>query len=212
MMDVRYLKNIKNINKENLDNTIDVILNNEDKAEDIFDSFSSNQFAAKNKLLEMVDDIIDNDSVVVIFGCWYGSILVDRLAPKVKHIHAIDMNNETLNIGKSLFPHYDNVTWLDIDVFQHQKYDFYREARLIINTSCEHMPPMNQWEPWQWIAKRNRPYYAFQSNDIYGIEGHINCVDNIEQFEKQIPKSMIIDTAEIEDTRGTRFTIIGQIC
>lgn len=45
---------------------------------DIIDSFSNNQFKSKAHLLEKIDqlDILDSESEVVIFGCWYGSIII----------------------------------------------------------------------------------------------------------------------------------------
>jgi hypothetical protein len=43
------------------------------------------------------------------------------------------------------------------------------------------------------------------------IEGHINCVKDIEEFKSQLPdnaKVMVED--EIKDDRGTRFLLVGQ--
>ena len=53
---------------------------------DIIDSFSDNQFKAKRKLLDLVSslNILDNESEVIIFGCWYGSILIPELSNKSK--------------------------------------------------------------------------------------------------------------------------------
>tara|TARA_B000000565_G_C23466536_1_gene254179 strand:- start:292 stop:492 length:201 start_codon:yes stop_codon:yes gene_type:complete len=54
-------------------------------------------------------------------------------------------------------------------------------------------------------------YFAFTSNDMYDIEGHINCVSSIEEFKYQLPdnaKVMIED--KIRDERGTRFILIGK--
>jgi hypothetical protein len=195
-----------------LKNVLKTIKNHPDKAADIIDSFSDNQFKAKDRLINLLDEngIIDEDSQVVIFGCWYGSILIEKLAPRVKSIVAIDMDQSVIGIGKNnFFPDYDNVDWITTDIFNDKGRRKYIEATLFINTSCEHMPPMKEWE---WWHQTDRPYFAFQSNNMYGIEGHTNCVSNMDEFEKQMPSSYIIDKEEIEDTRGIRFTIIGQIC
>ena len=68
----------------------------------------------------------------------------------------------------------------------------YRTADLFINTSCEHMPSMKDWPLWDWILYKNNPYFAFTSNNMTDIEGHVNCINSIEEFEKQLP-----DTAKV---------------
>jgi len=76
---------------------------------------------------------------------------------------------------------------------------------LIINTSCEHMRPIKQ------LNLNTKAYFAYTSNNMYDIEGHINCVSSIEEFKRQLPdnaKVMIED--KIEDDRGTRFILVGK--
>ena len=56
-----------------------------------------------------------------------------------------------------------------------------------------------------------KAYFAYQSNNMYNIEGHINCVSSIEEFKCQLPdnaKVMLED--KIVDDRGTRFLLIGK--
>ena len=46
--------------------------------DDLLDSLSPNQFNTKLKLVDAVNklDFLNKDSKVVIFGSWYGSILI----------------------------------------------------------------------------------------------------------------------------------------
>ena len=56
-----------------------------------------------------------------------------------------------------------------------------------------------------------KSYFAYQSNNMYDIEGHTNCVSSIEEFKYQLPdnaKVMIED--KIIDERGTRFLLVGK--
>ena len=79
------------------------------------------------------------------------------------------------------------------------------KSDLIINTSCEHMRPMKE------LNLNTKAYFAYQSNNMLSIEGHINCVYDSDDFKKQLPdntKVMIED--EIKDDRGTRFLLIGK--
>jgi hypothetical protein len=44
------------------------------------------------------------------------------------------------------------------------------------------------------------------------IEGHINCVNTIEDFKKQLPdNAKVLIEDEIKDDRGIRFTLIGKL-
>ena len=110
-----------------------------------------------------------------------------------------------------MFYDYKNVQFRCQDIFDDLKLNEYRSANLFINTSCEHMAPMKEWPMWEWICRKNKPYFAFTSNNMFDIEGHINCVKNIEEFKKQLPDNaevMIED--QIKDERGIRFLLIGK--
>ena len=54
--------------------------------------------------------------------------------------------------------------------------------------------------------------FALTSNNMYDIEGHINCVSSIQEFKDQLPNnSTILVEDEIKDTRGTRYMLVGRI-
>ena len=81
-------------------------------------------------------------------------------------------------------------------------------TNLIINTSCEHMQPMKNLS----VLNNINSYFAFQSNNMFDIPTHINCVKNIEEFKKQLPnKAKILIEDQIEEDRGIKFTLIGQL-
>lgn len=217
----------KNLDTTILENVLKTVKHHKDLKNDIYDSFSNNQLEAKTSLLDAVKllKILNKDSTVVIWGSWYGSILVPKLAPHVKQVLCLDMDKTPIQIGKKkLFDFYENVEYQKVDVFE--KYlNIYKEANLIINTSCEHMPPMKEW-PWfgagaleddadKSVFRTSKLpkncYFAFQSNNMFGIEGHINCVNSLDEFKSQLPERAEIRYAdEIEDTRGTRYMLIGK--
>jgi hypothetical protein len=182
------------------------------KKEDIIDSFSNNQFNAKKKLLGDIDNlnILDKNSTVVIFGCWFGSILISSLEPKVKKIIAIDLDTAAIRLAKyQFFKDSKNIDWINDDVFN-TYHENYSNATLFINTSCEHMPPMKNW-PW-WENLQHNSYFAFQSNNMDKISGHVNCVYSLKDFESQLPENFkVLYKNELEDERGIRYTLIGKI-
>ena len=226
---IQYVKNILNVSNQSIDykivdNVMQTMHVHADRKEDILDSFSPNQCLSKSALLQAVDnlEILDKDSTVVIWGGWYGSILIPKLAKKVKKVVNIDMDEETTKISKKIFDSYENIDYICADVFD-KCLKTYLDTNLIINTSCEHMPPMKEWK-WfgpgaikedNEIGKdpkiSSNCYFAFQSNNMFGIEGHVNCVKSIEEFKNQLPdRAEVLYEEEVEDSRGTRYMLVGK--
>ena len=197
----RILKEIKNGNELGLN-----------VAADIIDSFSNNQFKSKVYLLEKIDqlDILNINSEVVIFGCWFGSIIVPALSSKVKQITGIDLDPTAIRVAQNrFFPDYKNVFFKTGDVFSKDQ-EIYHNATLFVNTSCEHMLPMKEWPYWSKL--KSDAYFAFQSNNMFQVAGHINCVNSLEEFKSQLPKnSEVLIEEEIDDSRGIRYMLIGKI-
>lgn len=213
----KLLKNILHLAKDNVEN-FDALL----------DSYNSNQVASKSALLNAIDSlsILNKDSTVVIWGSWFGSILIPKLAPKVKRVVCIDLDNEPLQIAKNrLFNNYKNIDYVCDDIFKKYR-DVYLTTNLIINTSCEHMTSMKEWKWFQkgavstdsqrkhkFISPKlsDKCYFAFQSNNMFDIEGHINCVNSLEEFKEQLPaRAEVLFEEEVEDTRGTRYMLVGK--
>ena len=187
----------------------------EDK--DLLDSYSPNQFLSKLNLIDHIRslNILNKNSEIVIFGCWYGSILIPAFYNEVKKITCIDKDPKVISRAKyNLFKELD-IDFITGDVFEFR--DQYKNADLFINCSCENMKPMKEWGPAPtyrnpWWDRVSPAYFAFQSNAMFDIPTHINCVKNIEEFKKQLPdKAEVLVEDEIPDDRGTRFTLIGKI-
>ena len=209
-MDIKFLQTI-------LNNLISSSMREVREDKDLLDSFSPNQFKSKLKLVEHINklNILTKNSEIVIFGSWYGSILIPAFYNKVKKITCIDQDAKVISRAKyNLFKDLD-VDFITGDVFEFR--DQYKTTDLFINTSCEHMKPMREWGPTPeyknpWWDRVSPAYFAFQSNAMFDIPTHINCVKNIEEFKKQLPdKAEVLVEDEIPDDRGTRFTLIGKI-
>ena len=209
------------INEKTLQNIITNLISSsmrevrEDK--ELLDSYSPNQFLSKLNLINHIRslDILNKDSEIVIFGSWYGSILIPAFYDEVKKITCIDQDPKVISRAKyNLFKDLD-VDFITGDVFEFR--DQYKTTDLFINTSCEHMKPMKEWGPAPtyknpWWDRVSPAYFAFQSNAMFDIPTHINCVNNIEEFKKQLPdRAKVLIEDEIPDERGTRFTLIGKI-
>ena len=184
----------------------------------LLDSFSPNQFLSKLNLINHIRslNILNKNSEIVIFGGWYGSILIPAFYNEVKKITLIDKDNKVISRAKhNLFKDTD-VEFICDDIFENFR-NQYETTNLFINTSCEHMKPMKEWGPAPqyknpWWDRVSPAYFAFQSNAMFDIPTHTNCVNNIEEFKKQLPdRAKVLIEDEIPDERGTRFTLIGKI-
>ena len=178
---------------------------------DLLDSYSPNQFKTKERLIGHVRDlnVVNEQSEITILGSWYGSILIPAFYKEVKEITAIDIDDNVIRIAKNrLFNHYNNIDYITADVFNLGKhFNKVKNANLIINTSCEHMRPMRELKAIQ----DSKSYFAFTSNNMLNIEGHINCVYDLDNFQKQLPDSAkVLVRDSITDERGTRFLLIGK--
>ena len=199
-------------------NTLKKMMKEVRENKDFLDSVSPNQFKSKQVLIKHVEDLqlVDQNSHIVIFGGWYGSILIPAFK-YVDKITLIDKDPKVISIAKyRIFDEYKNVEFITDDVFSSFR-DQFKTANLFINTSCEHMKPMNQWGPAPeyknpWWDRVRPAYFAFQSNNMYDIPTHINCVSSIEEFKNQLPeKSEVMVEDKIRDERGTRFLLIGKL-
>ncbi len=207
--------------------------------DDILDSVCDSQAVAKRKLVDDLDklNLLNKETEVVIFGCWYGSILIPLLHDKVKSITAIDIDDHAIAVGQNrFFSEYDNVDWITADIFEDYK-ALYDSADIFINTSCENMKPMYLWGPigprsiWKenpfitvdwldhktykipwWDRVKPSAHFAFTSHNMFDIHDSFNCVSSLLEFKGQLPpKAKVVHEDEITDERGTRFTIIGKV-
>ena len=209
-MDVKLLQNI-------ITNLISSSMREVREDKDLLDSFSPNQFKSKINLVNHIKslNILNKNSEIVIFGSWYGSLLIPAFCDEVKRITCIDQDPKVISRAKyNLFKDLD-VDFITGDVFEFR--DSFKDTDLFINTSCEHMKPMREWGPAPeyknpWWDRVSPAYFAFQSNAMFDIPTHINCVNNIEEFKQQLPdRAEVLIEDEIPDERGTRFTLIGKI-
>ena len=77
---------------------------------------------------------------------------------------------------------------------------------LIINTSCEHMPPSVDW----YGRIPAGTLVAAQSNDYFSCDEHVNCVADLAGFKAQVPMSALYYEGSLRRRRYTRFMLIGR--
>lgn len=192
------------------------------KSKELIDSFSLNQCDSKKHLMDLMEqyDISKPWQNYGIMGCWFGSIIVPALINRnAKKIYGWDMDRYAIGLAKKLFEEMERPEFFVEDIWL-QKPSFFEECDVIINTSCEHMPPMGDWPGWKYYfgnytTEKKNPTFIFQSNNMHGMKDHINTVDTLSDFKDQMhPMMDIIHADEIDhpfEEGIKRFTIIGKI-
>ena len=132
---------------------------------DLLDSFSPNQFLSKMNLINHINNlnILTKNSQIVIFGSWYGSILIPAFYDKVKKITCIDQDSKVINRAK-----YELFKDLDVDFITGDVFEFrnaYKNANLFIN---------GVFEMIQLHSNSFRSYGLLSSSDIVPSEKFSN--------------------------------------
>lgn len=199
--------------------------------ETIVDALSRSQIKSKIWLIEELAKIDTNYDNVMIMAGWFGQLKsvydkrltyakmriveLDRSAcetsdyvfnlsnlenHKVKSVNA-DINTLTL--------HKNGYEWIVENFRDDTNYSEKFLPDLIINTSAEHMT-----EDWFFQIKfkdmESNPIVAIQSNNLFDIEEHINCVHSVEHMKKKFPMREILYEGELQLKGYKRVMLIGK--
>lgn len=189
------------------------------RTKDFINSFLSNQINCKIWLIEELIKILerkqDHFTVkrVTVLGSWYGNIIVPLLIdniPTLQEIDLIDMDEDALAISRKFLNHYNfKINYMHKDINFEEFENHY--TNVVINTSCEHMVPMDSI-----IFKNdNDVIYALQSNNMYNIREHVNCVNSKEELTVQANINQIYYHGNKrligkKNKEYTRFMVIGK--
>lgn len=174
-------------------------------------ALNHNQITSKKWLVDSLFDATGGDvGRVCVLGGWYGVLAAMLLHDRrftVASVVSVDLDPACQAVADSL-----NRTHAADGRFQSMTADMlemdYRDAGydLVINTSCEHLAAIGDWF-------RRIPagmLLTLQSNDYYGIEGHVNCVDDLDAFKRQVPLAEPLFEGALELSAYTRFMVIGR--
>ena len=197
----------------------------------INDAFSRSQIKSKLWLIEELFNIDPSYNNVLVMAGWFGQlkgiyekkllyakmriIEIDKVACetsdyvfnlsnlenyKVKSVNA-DINNLTL--------HKNGYEW-DVENFKEgSKYGEKFLPDLIINTSAEHMT--DEWyKQIRFKDLESNPIVAIQSNNLFDIPEHINCVHSVDHMKKKFPMKEILFEGELQLKGYKRVMLIGR--
>ena len=181
-----------------------------DKIKDYIQSISPKQIESKQWLVDELNNVPREFENIHLYGGWFGYPLIDFLheSYQIKNLLNIDFDRtatRTCNRFSEFYFMHNYVKSLCADVIEVSG-DF-QNIDLVINTSSEHMSDLP-------ILIKNKVYrkscvFAIQSNNMFKIKDHTNCVNSIEELiEKSGLKSILYQGVKKFDNYE-RYMIIG---
>ncbi len=180
-------------------------------SQDLGNSLNRNQVTSKKWLVDTLFETTGGGlGRVCILGGWYGvlgAMLLHDGRFGIETVCSVDKDPSCEAVAGSLnrtdaeSGKFTSLTadMLDLD-YGEQDFD------LIINTSCEHLERIGDW----FARIPGGPLLTMQSNNYYGIDGHVNCIDDLGAFKAQVPLSELLFEGERELPSYTRFMLIGR--
>jgi hypothetical protein len=176
---------------------------NAPRYEEFRDMFSSGQIRSKEWIIQELLNLGFNytHKKILITGCWFGTLglMINNKFPKADVI-MLDIDPRCEKFIQSVIYENDSMSCITEDMYNHE----YSED-FIINTSCEHMPDIGIWLDRIPSGK----IVILQSNNYHKGNGHINSVDNLDMFRRQVGLSHILYSGELKFPMYNRYMIIG---
>jgi hypothetical protein len=168
------------------------------------DALSKCQMMSKLHIVDLLKSHKMELNSIAIVGSWYGQLAqVLHNANIGKHYTGVDIDPMLERPANHLNR---NIEYYHIvgDMYDYA-YNFYDT---VINTSCEHISA-----PSEWLSiLPSKTTVILQSNNFEQGDGHINCVNSMEQFAHQVSDYVNITLlSEIELPIYSRYTCIGTI-
>ena len=193
------------------------------------DAYSRGQVQSKIWLSTKLDKIqLTNPNVLILAG-WFGQ-LVDYFNFEYNKVRVVDMDRDACKFSDTIFNleklnnfkvkaiHQDinnlliqkTGVVLSVEDFRTEKsYEEKFLPDLIINTSSEHLD--DAWyNTIRFKALESNPIVAIQSNNLFDVPEHINCVHSIDHMKKKFPMSEVLYEGEIQLKGYKRFMLIGR--
>jgi hypothetical protein len=196
------------------------------------DAFSRGQVQSKIWLAEELQKIrIEHKNVLILAG-WYGQLLQYFRELKFGKVRVVDLDREACLVSDDIFNLHFIENYrvkairsdindliihksgyvLNVENFKNPEAKIFSETfmpDLIVNTSAEHMD--ERWyDAIRFKEFENKPIVVIQSNNLFDVEEHINCVHSIEHMKKKYPMEEILYEGELQLRGYKRVMLIGK--
>ena len=161
--------------------------------------------------------LMEKDNLKIqLHGGWVGFPIVALLKSTpldIAHVENIDLDKKSLHV----FMRYMKAKGYSYsekckDVGVKGPTD--NQIDLVINTSSEHMPDLPVYlKNFRKVRRYKRDcVFAIQSNNMFHIDDHINCVNSVEELieKTELHKNGLLYSGELQMENGyKRFMVIG---
>lgn len=206
-------------------------LKEEHSGSPIQDAMSRSQMRSKIWLIEELSKIQTNYNNVAVMAGWFGQLktIYDKRLTYSK-MRIIEIDSEACKTSDYIFNianlenykvksvhanineltlHKNGYEWNVENFKEGTKYSEKFLPDLIINTSAEHMT-----EEWynqiRFKQMDSDPIVAIQSNNLFDISEHINCVHSVDHMKKKFPMREILFEGELQLKGYKRVMLIGR--
>lgn len=174
-------------------------------------SISPDQMQSKTWLVNELKKLPFNNITVQLFGGWFGWPLIDLLNENfdIEAVENIDLDP----IALAIFRTFNNLKSFEKNkmiatensVLNNNKLD--KNVDLVINTSSEHMPHLPD-------LIKNKKYrkscvFALQSNNMFHLDEHTNCVNSHEELAEKSGLNNILYSGKLDLDNYERYMVIG---
>lgn len=174
------------------------------------DLFSKSQVQSKVWMTETLNKFRQQFDNIVILGGWFGQHYWYLDSLKFDRLYNVDLDADTLSKSTNIMSAGDRYITHAADVLQVIMsdgriviQDQQVDVDLVINTSSEHMT--TEWFDRLPLGQS----VLLQSNDMTGMQGHINCVQSLEELKQQYQLRQLLFGGELLLSKGKRFMLYG---
>ena len=225
---------VKHLNEQvSTDKIFRSIADYKKKAKDtvIYDLMSRSQMRSKIWLIEQLALINSNYTNVAVMAGWFGQIKTiydKRLTYSKMRVVELDRkacetSDYVFNISNledykvkavcadinGLTLHKNGYEWSVENFRDGTEYSEKFLPDLIINTSAEHMT--EEWfHQLRFKQLDSDPIVAIQSNNLFDIPEHINCVHSVDHIKKKFPMREVLFAGELQLKGYKRVMLIGR--
>ena len=187
------------------------------------DSLSDNQIESKLWLIDIITkcaNVKKDIKRIQLFGGWFAhpiASILNAALPDIEWIENIDLDENALHICRTINANLPfELSTFNRNVLDKGERDY--DVDLVINTSSEHMPPLPVLihnKAYRKISDNTaRPpvLFAIQSNNMFHVKDHINCVNNEDELVNMCQFTKLLYKGSLDMPNGyKRFMAIGYV-
>jgi len=186
------------------------------------DSISPNQYESKVWLINTIEKFTQVNDIqrIQLYGGWFAhpiTTIIQAAFPKIEWIENIDLDDEALHVCRLI----NKDVPFDLSTYNRnviEKGDRDYDVDLVINTSSEHMPPLpvlihnKEYRTMADNTARRPCMFAIQSNNMFHVKDHINCVNNEDELVNMCQFTKLLYKGSLDMPNGyKRFMVIGYV-